>query len=59
MERYKFGRAMPFAPLYDVELVDEWNTPIALIAIGLGAEDARALIRRQSAQLTAAGKAAG
>jgi hypothetical protein len=44
MERLIKGRNDPFAPLFDVERVDDMRLPIAVIASGVGAEAARAII---------------
>jgi hypothetical protein len=44
METLLLGRPEPFAPRYDVEEIDDQRTPVRVIAIGVGAEDARAVI---------------
>jgi len=44
MERYALGHPEPFAPLYDVERVDGAGFPLAVVAVGVGAEKAKALM---------------
>jgi hypothetical protein len=44
IEKYRTGAPQPFAPLYDVEEIDADRMPLRVIAIGLGAEAARAAI---------------
>jgi hypothetical protein len=46
MERFARGAPQPFAPLFDVEEVDDLRLPVRVIASAVGAEDARAIIAR-------------
>jgi hypothetical protein len=44
MERWRFGKAEPFRPLFDVEEIDDNRLPVRVIASGVDAETARAVI---------------
>jgi hypothetical protein len=44
MEKWALGHVEPFAPLYDVEEVDADRMPVRVIAIGVDAVLARAII---------------
>jgi hypothetical protein len=46
MERWILGHPDEFAPRFDVEEVDGWHMPVAVLATGVGAEYARAAITR-------------
>jgi hypothetical protein len=44
IEKWILGRPEPFAPRYDVEEIDAERMPVRVIAIGVDAELARAII---------------
>jgi len=46
MERWITGASQPFAPRFDVEELDDDGYPIAVVATGVGAEDARVAIAK-------------
>ena len=47
MERFALGHTSEFAPRFDVEQIDAWHMPVMIIATGVTAMDARALIARE------------
>ncbi len=46
IEKWILGHPEPYAPRYDVEEIDDWRMPVRLLAIGVGAEAARAILAR-------------
>jgi hypothetical protein len=44
MERWRLGHVEPFHPLFDVEEIDDNRLPVRVIASGVDAETARAVI---------------